>query len=211
MTGIIFDAVLLGIYILFLLWYNGFRKPLSKEEAGHYISIMENRSGGPNKTTGNAIENLRKFALEDDGKQFFMVNLEKYRDQPQYQDGLDHLGTSLEADKRYARNTMPLLFMRACHPYGIFQPVTNLINIGEGDLSWDGIAVVRYRSRRDFLNMVTSPQWYAGYSHKLAALSENPNMPSKGFITFPIIPILVFTILLLIGSIGTACIYFKPF
>jgi hypothetical protein len=210
MAGTILTAVLLTIYILFLLWYYGFRRPLSREEAERYISIMEKRAGGPNPATNSATAAMRKFALEDDGKQFFMVNLSKYYEQPQYKDGIDRGITSRDANKRYARKVMPLLFMRACHPYGLFQPMLNLSNITKDDLLWDEVNVVRYRSRRDFLDMVTSRQWFAGYGDKQAALRDNPNLPSKAFVAFSIIPIVVFTILLLIWSISLACIYFKP-
>jgi hypothetical protein len=59
--------------------------------------------------------------------------------------------------------------------------------------------------------MVTSPQWAAGYGNKVAALRDNPNLPSREKLAFPIIPILALTILLLIGFITMVCIYFKPF
>jgi hypothetical protein len=210
LAGVILTVALLGIYIPFLLWYYGFRRPLSRGEAERYISIIEKRAGGPNAATNSATANLRKFALEDDGKQFFMVNLSKYYEQPQYKDGIDRGITSRDANKRYARKVMPLLFKRACHPYGLFQPMLNLSNITKDDLLWDEVNVVRYRSRRDFLDMVTSPQWFAGYGDKQAALRDNPNLPSKAFVAFPIIPVVVFTILLLIWSTTMSCIYFKP-
>jgi len=206
MAGIILTAVLLVIYIVFLLWYFGSRRPLSKEEAERCISIMEKRAGGPNPVTNNATAAVRKFALEDDGKQFFMCNLVKYHEKAQYTDG-DRGLTSKQANLRYARNTIPLLLSRACHPYGLFRPV---INLRQADSHWDEVNIVRYRSRRDLLSMITSDKWYAGLRDKEAALSDNPNMPGKAFVAFPIIPILVFTILLLIWSITIACIYFKP-
>ncbi|MGD0855060.1 MAG: hypothetical protein ABSA18_04575 [Dehalococcoidia bacterium] len=204
MTGIIIAAVLLGIYILFLLWYYGFRRPLSNEKVEHYASIMEKRSG-------NAGEIIRKFGFEDDGQQFFMVSMVKYYEKPQYKNGNGGGLTSREANMRYVRNTVPMLLKRGCHPYGLFRPMINLSNIGKDELQWDEVSVVRYRSRRDFLNVVTSPRWFAGYGNKVAALQANPNFPSKGLFAFPVIPILVFTILLLIGLICMACIYFKPF
>jgi hypothetical protein len=204
MTAIIIAAVFLGVYILFLLWYYGFRRPLSKDEVESYVSILEKRSG-------NYSEAVRKFCLEDDGKQFFMVNMTKYFDKPQYKNGNGGASTSREANMRYVRNTVPMLLKRACHPYGLFKPVVNLSGISRDEIAWDGISVVRYRSRRDFLNMVTSSRWFAGYGDKAAALQSNPNFPSRGLLAFPVIPILVFTILLLIGSIIMACIYFKSF
>jgi hypothetical protein len=177
---------------------------LSKEEVERYAAIMEKRSG-------NSSEGIRKFGLEDDGKQFFMVNLVKYFDKPQYPDGTGGASTSREADNRYVRNTMPMLLKRACHPYGLFKPVMNLSGISRDEIAWDGVSIVRYRSRRDFLNMVTSPRWFAGYGDKAAALQANPNFPSKGLLAFPVIPILVFSILLVIGAVAMACIYLRPF
>jgi hypothetical protein len=206
MAGIILTVVLLAIYVLFLLWYYGSRKPLSREEAERYISIMEKRAGGSDKATESIHAAFRKFALEDDGKQFFMCNLVKYQEKAQYADG-DRGLTSKEANLRYARNTMPLLLIRACHPYGLFRPV---INLRQADNYWDEVNIVRYRSRRDVLSLITSEKWYEGYADKAAALSDNPNMPSKAFVVFPIIPVVVFTILLLIWSITVGCLYFKP-
>ena len=207
MTAIILGAILIVIYILFLLWYYNFPKPLTKEEVERYISILEKRSGDPGKGINSIATAFRKFGDEDDGKQFFMCNLVKYHEKAQYTDG-DRGLTSKEANLRYARNTMPLLLSRACHPYGLFRPV---INLRQADSYWDEVNIVRYRSRRDLLSMITSEKWYAGYGDKQAALSENPNFPSKAFVAFPIIPVLVFTILLLVGIIGIACMYFKPF
>jgi hypothetical protein len=211
MAGIILLAALLGIYILFLFWYNGFRKPLTVEEVDRYVSILKKRSDVEGKMPGSPFENIRKFALEDDGRQFFMCNLSMYYERPQSKDGVDAGITSRDLNKRYARSTMPQLLKRACHPYGLFQPLMNLRNIsGQGHSDWDEINVVRYRSRRDFLNMITSPQWFAGYGNKQAALQENPNFPSKGLFVFPVVPIVVLTMLLLVGLIGMACIYLIP-
>jgi hypothetical protein len=210
MKGIIIAAVLLIIYIVFLIWYNGSGRPLSNEEVERYISIIEKRAGGPNAATNSATANLRKFGLEDDGKQFFMVNMAKYYDKPQYADG-DRGISSEDANKRYAMNTIQLMLMKASHPYGLFIPLTNLSNINrQDDAYWDNASVVRYRSRRDFFDMVTSPQWAAEYENKVAALRDNPNLPSREILAFPIIPILALTILLLIGFITMVCIYFKP-
>ena len=209
MKGIIIAAVLSLIYVAFLIWYNGCGRPLSNEEVERYISIIEKRAGGPNAATNSATANLRKFGLEDDGKQFFMVNMAKYNDKPQYEDG-DRGISSEDANKRYAMNTIQLMLMKAGHPYGLFIPLTNLSNINrQDDAYWDNASVVRYRSRRDFFDMVTNPQWAAEYENKVAALRDNPNLPSREILAFPIVPILVLTILLLIWSIWIAFMYFR--
>ena len=197
--------------MVFLIWYNGSGQHLSNEEVESYISIIETRAGGPNAATNSSTANLRKFGLEDDGKQFFMVSMEKYYDKPQYEDG-NHGISSEDANKSYAINTIQLMLLKASHPYGLFIPLTNLSNINRQDNAyWDNASVVRYRSRRDFFDMVTSPQWAAGYENKVAALRDNPNLASREKFAFPIIPILALTILLLIGFITMVCIYFKLF
>lgn len=206
MATLILFAVLAVIYVAFLIWYSGSGKPLSKQEVQRYISILEKRSTGRGEAAENSTRAFHKFALEDDGKQFFMCNLVKYRDKAQYNDG-DRGLTSRAANMRYVRNTAPMLLKRACHPYGIFKP---MLNLRKADEYWDEFVVVRYRSRRDVLNMITSDKWYEGLGDKQAGLSENPNMPGKPVIAFPIIPIIVFTILLIIGFIGMAFLYFRP-
>lgn len=206
MTGIIVAAAIIVVFILFLLWYYRFPSPLTKEEVEHYVSIMAGRAGGDNKMSGV----MHKFASEDDGKQFFMVSLEKYYDKPQYKDG-DRGMTSEAANKRYAMNTIRLLLRRASHPYAVFIPLANLSNINrQDDAVWDNASVVRYRSRRDFLSMVASPQWRSRYGDKAAALRDNPNLPSKGLLALPIFPILVLTILLFIGFVIMVCVSGKP-
>lgn len=40
MTALILFAVLAVVYIVFLIWYYGPRKPLSKEEVDQYVSIQ---------------------------------------------------------------------------------------------------------------------------------------------------------------------------
>jgi hypothetical protein len=65
---------------------------------------------------------------------------------------------------------------------------------------------VRYRSRRDFLNIVTTQRWRSGYAHKVAALKENPNMPIRAMLAMPVVPLLVFTLLLVAQLIVMACV-----
>lgn len=202
MTALVLLAVLAAIYIAFLIWYIGPRKPLSREEAERYISILEKRSAGKGEPDEKITQAFRKFAIEDDGRQFFMCNLVKYREKAEYSDG-DRGLTSRQANLRYARNTIPMLLKRACHPYGLFRP---MINLKDADDYWDEINIVRYRSRRDVLSIITSEKWYQGFGDKQAALSDNPNMPGKGFVAFPVVPLAVFTILLLIGLVGIICL-----
>ena len=53
---------------------------------------------------------LLDFARGDDGREFFMANLNRYRAEPRYADGRGTGGTSSEeVDFRYARKMLPRL------------------------------------------------------------------------------------------------------
>jgi uncharacterized protein (DUF1330 family) len=97
----------------------------------------------------------------------WMVNLMRYRDRAVYADGRDTDLTGREADDRYA-------------PFGPFRTVgAELVLladveeqlIGE-DQVWDRIAVVRYPTRRSFLDMQDLPEYAALHEHKDAGMAS---------------------------------------
>ena len=156
--------------------------------------------------SGGTLDLLREFASSDDGKEFFMVNMEVLYEKPQYKTG-DTEDSSEQANLRYVRNMIPMMLVRASHPYCIFRPFGYLSAISKQENNlWHSISSVRYRSRRDFLNIVTTRRWRSIYKHKVAALKENPNIPSSTMLALPVVPILVFTLLLMVQLILMACV-----
>jgi len=109
---------------------------------------------------------LRSVASEDDGP-VWMVNLMRYRDRAVYADGRDSSLTGREADDRYA-------------PFGPFRTVgAELVFLSDveaqlvgDDQQWDRVAVVRYPSRRSFVEMQELPEYVELHEHKDAGMAS---------------------------------------
>jgi len=103
---------------------------------------------------------------DDDGP-VWMVNLMRYRDEAVYADGRETDLTGRQADDRYA-------------PFGPFRTVgAELVFLADveeqligDDPVWDRIAVVRYPTRRSFLDMQDLPEYAELHEHKDAGMAS---------------------------------------
>lgn len=128
------------LYAAFIYWYGGAGRPLTAEETAHYLSLLDGRAHAhPNPSLRAAIESI---ARNDDGREFFMVNL--------INDPAD-----AEAAAAYNRLIIPELLKRGGHPVFLGRPFSRFIEPA-GLEGWDEVAIVRYRSFRDLLEMITS-------------------------------------------------------
>ena len=161
------------LYVVFHVWYGGNGSPLSAEEVEHYAARARERIGPEGEAR------FRKFALSDDGKEFVMVNLNKYRGRPEYRDGREVDLSSREVEQLYHADVIPRLLMRACHPVIVLDSLLTIA--GEGDFErtdWERVALARYRSRRDFLDIFLDPDSRVDIEHKWASLERSQTMPS---------------------------------
>ncbi len=109
---------------------------------------------------------LAAVAPEDDGP-VWMVNLMRYRERAVYADGRESDLTGREADDRYA-------------PFGPFRTVgAELVFLADveaqlvgDDQEWERIAVVRYPTRRAFLEMQELPDYIGLHEHKDAGMAS---------------------------------------
>lgn len=172
-------VVLLGIYAVFFSWYTSFGGPLSDEEIEFYIDRFENREPAP---TPERIAMMRKFMEEDTGDDFVMVNVIELYDTPLQVEGVESGETSEEVLAKYMEYMIPALVSRACHP--IFMgyaaaPALDLMN-ADGMEHWSQGAGMRYRSRRDVIEISGNPEFAGRHEFKVAAMSKT--------IAFPIDP-----------------------
>jgi hypothetical protein len=109
---------------------------------------------------------LASVGPDDDGP-VWMVNLMRYREQAVYADGRPSDLSGREADDRYA-------------PFGPFRTVgAELVFLSDvasqlvgDDQEWDRIAVVRYPTRRAFLEMQELPDYVDLHAHKDAGMAS---------------------------------------
>ena len=109
-----------------------------------------------------------RFAMmppEDDGP-IWMVNLMAHRERADYGDGASEVSGE-EADRRYA-DSIPLQDIGA--EVVFFGPVDSQL-LGDAP-QWDQVGVVRYPSRRAFVDMQRRDDFKAAHQHKEAALAD---------------------------------------
>lgn len=165
-------GVLAGIYGLFLGWHTSFQGPLTKTELDAYIARLsaEDLEG---------IVDARAFFENDDGKSFYMFNMMELRATAQYPDG--RVATAQDANEAYGSAVLPLLIARGSYPVMVTDRVATFLNQMTDPAAgqFDQIALVRYRSRRDLLDMITSDDFNAAVVHKWAALERTIVAPTR--------------------------------
>jgi hypothetical protein len=122
------------------------------------------------------VSSISEGAKIDDGREFVMVNLIRYRTKAVYPPGWDYGDDPHAADARYNRAVVPLLLKRACIPILLGRSSGRFL-APEGTEPWDYVALVRYRSRRDFLGLCADLAKDRADVHKWAAIEATQVFP----------------------------------
>jgi hypothetical protein len=180
LLGIIFCA----LYALFLIWYGGRGKPLSAEEVDKLLSEMQKRAGKPVQTDEEPpiLRQFRELAKSDDGREYYMVNLLKFRKKALYPAGSPYDDDPLAANNRYNRAIIPLLLKHGGVPVFDSHVLGRFIHPDHAE-DWDHVAMVRYRSRRDFLRFALAIERADIAVHKWAAIEKTHVFPVKPLVS----------------------------
>ena len=148
--------ILVLVYAAFFFWYTSFEGPLTDDEMTNYMAQFENREPPP---PAEAIERLRKFMEEDTGDDFVMVNVIDMYETPLQIEGVKPGETSNEVLAKYMEYMYPALFSRASHPVLFGESAGSAMDLmnADGMGEWTQGAGMRYRSRRDMLEIATNP------------------------------------------------------
>ena len=168
-----------AIYLGFFGWYTSFGGPLTDTEIEHYMSYFE-REGAD--ATPERLASLRRFMQEDTGDDFVMVNVIEMYDQPLPVPGVDATDSSDDVLNKYMQYMYPALFTRASHPVLFGEAASIALDLmnAPGMHKWTRGAGMRYRSRRDMLEISTNPEFSGAHEFKIAAMAKT--------IAFPIDP-----------------------
>jgi hypothetical protein len=170
----IWGAALLG-YGLFALWYDNWRGPLGAQE----IDVLVERARTQGQIEPDRLANVRAFLEADDGREFFMLNLLRVQPDPVAVPGSDERKPAREVIEGYTRHFMPALFRRAGHPALIGRAAGGYLEHWgvEPDPGWSVAGVIRYRSRRDMMELATDPAFEPAHAFKIAALANTLAFP----------------------------------
>ena len=204
-------VLLVGCYLAFLFWYGGRGEPMTAEEVTRRLEEISATTGGKSQAVdqapGEILAELKQLAASDDGNEFFMVNLIKYRQKALYPPGSNYDDNALAADARYNRALVPYLLKYGGVPVFVGSPQGRFID-KSGDMEWDRVAVVRYRSRRDLFKMAHDIAPLGVAVHKWASIERTQVFPVAPTISLFAVRALVAAILAVIGAI-TYFVFFR--
>ena len=161
-------------FSLFLFWYTPTGGPLSDVEIDNFIVKM-----GENGSSREAIAMIRQFGEEDTGKHFIMINNIDYNETPGNVVGAAPGENAQQLMDRYMGHMIPAMLSRGSHPVMMGPAAYRSMDVigVEGVDIWDMGGLVRYRSRRDFLEIVTDPAFSGKHHFKAAALEKTIAFP----------------------------------
>lgn len=187
-----------GILVTFVYWYQWSSQILSSEEVNTYMNIIEMQT--KYSSAKHDLPALRKFLSEDDGKPIYTVNLYSFHSVANYPKSSEFKGSGEQAYDRFSQTMIPLMLKRGSHP--IYASYWSDLSSGK----WDRIVIVRYRSRRDLVDIFATKDFADASIHKWASIKEHERMlvqaihiPNALFF-IPILAAIVGVIILVTGQ-----------
>lgn len=164
----------LALWLLFSWWYTNTEGPLTTEEIDHYLGLLEQRGIDPERADA-----MRTFLESDSGDDFAMINIIEMNSSLPDLDGLAPGATAAEAMDAYMTHMYPALFSRASHPVMFGTAATTAVDVWgiENARAWSQGALVRYRSRRDLMEIATNPDFNGPHEYKVAAMNKTIAFP----------------------------------
>ena len=160
MTVTIIWGTALLLYCVFWLWYVGFNRKITAEEVQSTKQLLQQRSS----YTDKQISDICQFFENDDGKDFVMVNLLELK---------KPVSESRKKLAQYQKIFLGNLLKRAGHPVFIATAASgNLEDIGCSEDNWTAAGMVRYRSRRDLLEVLPDTVGSDHHGLKLDSLEK---------------------------------------
>jgi hypothetical protein len=158
---------------------------LTANEIDHYLKLVA-RLALPDDGAEQLVARLRPWADADDGKPTYMLNLNRYFPELRPFPGAPELdATPVEAHGRYHRRLAGKWLRNACYPIFSGTPQGEpLMQAQPGQERWDNVWIVRYPSRRKFLELLTWPGYAEVDPYKSMAL-EHDLVPLAGDTTIP--------------------------
>lgn len=161
------------LFLIFLIWHGAFEGPLSSDEINEYAALYEEMYPGKD------VDSVRTFMEEDDGKPVVMVNPIKIYDKPIEVNGKNYGDSAQDALDEYMSFVGPYLIKQGSYPlYTGLAELPAIEHWGiENATDWDSVGLVRYRSRRVMMDMVTDPAFDHFHDAKIAAMEKTFSYP----------------------------------
>lgn len=104
----------------------------------------------------------------------FMVNLLKFKDKAEYEDGRATTLSGREAYQIYGRAVVDIL--PKFGGQAIFAADVSFLSLGRAEELWDEVAIAAYPERGAMVRMSLSPEWREAAVHRTAGLKGQLNI-----------------------------------
>lgn len=167
-------GILTLIWMLFFSWYTSFSGPLTEAEIAGYMAQLEASERSPED-----IAVIRRFLETDTGDDFVMLNVIEMHEEPRQISGVATTDSSADVLARYMAYMWPALLSRACHPVMFGSAAADALEVWgiDGEGRWSQAAFMRYRSRRDMLEIAGNPEFQGPHEFKQAAMARTIAFP----------------------------------
>lgn len=156
------------IVLALMYWYQWSARTLTPSEVDAYMAVIETQTQNPGGR--HDLPALRKFLEQDDGQPVYTVNLYSFLETADYLEDSEFSGTGEEAYDRFSSVMIPLMIKRGSHPiYGSSWA-------DRANSAWDRVVIVRYRSRRDLVDLFATDAFAEASVHKWASLRGHERM-----------------------------------
>ncbi len=199
--SLIIWACTLVLYLVFLAWHENWRGALTEAEITHFMEKL----AAQNNLDAQTKQLFQDFMHNDTGREFFMLNLVQFPEGniKHPDNGADITGRDLL--QSYYRPFAGMILKSAGYP-----AYTGLMRAGyveswgvEANPGWHATGLMRYRSRRDFMQAVTNPAFSDMHIYKHAALAATLATPLETSQSLLLSPrIWVALLLTLFASLG---------
>ena len=120
---------------------------------------------------------MNEFLEGDIDSPISMVNLLKFKEKAEYEDGRDTQMSGKEAYQIYAIEVQEHL--KKVGAEIVFGGVVSRLMLGEVEDLWDSVAIARYPSRKAMLEMMMSSEYQESEKHRSAGLLGQLNIETK--------------------------------
>ena len=170
-------VVALALYIVFRLWYDNWSGPLSPQEVNDFMNQVSDLK----MSEYSDPKDLRAFLEADDGKEFVMVNLVRVHTGELAHPHTGKPTKGIDLLREYGNSFVKVLVRHGGHPVLVMRKVGGYIDSWNTppDPGWHVAGSMRYRSRRDMMQLALDPSVRDVHILKTAATATTFSFPSQ--------------------------------
>ena len=127
-----------------------------------------------NEVMPSSPERIKEMMEEGPEGPIYMINLLKFKEKAEYEDGRETDLTGYQAYQLYAREVVKLL--AEFGGKGFFAGDVTFLALGQVEDLWDEVAIAVYPKRADLFRMSSSKAWQEIAVHRTAGLAGQLNI-----------------------------------